>query len=556
MSLLLDALKRAEDAKRAKASAAAGATPASDPSVAAHAEGSSDPSGLGQPPVLDDFQREPSDQTRAAPAPVAPELSMVDFPEVEAAAAEITQQDAPPSNSQPVTAKHTLTLEDVLHRELGIAPLEATEESRLLPTPAATAAFRTTRVKQSTAATSGLVADTNVAKSVRESAAQADIAGVPREKVTDASANKEAIKNAFAVKQAVPASSKAKWALPLVAVVLAAVGSGGWYVWNEMNRFSKPTQAKAGPPSAPKPSPTKSPASAKEATPGAPAELVEEPLPPLLPPEATQVGDEKPKAVAVVAQLTPQQTTVRRLETLPGPAETVPAAGVRLRLATTAPLPAISPVLAAGYAALASADYALAKRRYAEAIASDPNSVDANLGFATAAARSADRADTALAIKHYQRVLEIDPRNSTARAALIVLADPASETDQSRRSSAAKEAELRLVIAQDPAAANAHFLLGNLYAEERRWNEAQVAFFEAARLAPQSGDYLFNLAVSLDQLGQARAAADFYRRALAATLRGQFDRAQVERRITTLATVASDSASAGERNPPEPSKRP
>jgi len=69
-----------------------------------------------------------------------------------------------------------------------------------------------------------------------------------------------------------------------------------------------------------------------------------------------------------------------------------------------------------------------------------------------------------------------------------------------------------------------------------RWHEAQAEYFEAHRLDPGSPETMFNLAVSLDRLGQARAAAGFYTRALDA-VRGQqapFDTAAVRRRLEEL----------------------
>lgn len=78
--------------------------------------------------------------------------------------------------------------------------------------------------------------------------------------------------------------------------------------------------------------------------------------------------------------------------------------------------------------------------------------------------------------------------------------------------------------------------LGNLYASRARWPEAQAAFFEAHRLEPANPDVLYNLAVALDNLGQSRLAADYYRRSLAQA-RGsavQFDARAAERRLADL----------------------
>jgi len=78
--------------------------------------------------------------------------------------------------------------------------------------------------------------------------------------------------------------------------------------------------------------------------------------------------------------------------------------------------------------------------------------------------------------------------------------------------------------------------LGNLYAAQARWAEAQAAYFEAHRLDPGSAEIAHNLAVSLVHVGQRRLAAGFYRRALEGA-RGRvppFDAAAVARRLAEL----------------------
>lgn len=72
--------------------------------------------------------------------------------------------------------------------------------------------------------------------------------------------------------------------------------------------------------------------------------------------------------------------------------------------------------------------------------------------------------------------------------------------------------------------------------------EAQQAYFEAYRLESDNADYLYNLAVSLDHLKQARLALDYYQKALAARSKagGQFDPAAVSRRIKDLSTESGN----------------
>ena len=196
-----------------------------------------------------------------------------------------------------------------------------------------------------------------------------------------------------------------------------------------------------------------------------------------------------------------------------------------LKLTRTLDAPRVQPEVAQGYEALRRGDLVLAKSRYEAALAVDAFNIDASLGLATIAARSGDRAGAAT---HYRRALELDAKNASALAGLASLAD------YSRPESL--EAQMRADLTRHPQSAPLHFALGNLYASQSRWSDAQAAYFEAHRFAPDDADISYNLAVSLDHLGQSRSATDFYQRALAAG-RGQaaqFDRAQVQRRLAEL----------------------
>jgi Tfp pilus assembly protein PilF len=196
-----------------------------------------------------------------------------------------------------------------------------------------------------------------------------------------------------------------------------------------------------------------------------------------------------------------------------------------LRLSQTSQPPRVPNEVAAGYEALRNGNLVQARRGYSAALASDPSNVDALLGLATVEARGGNPTAGA---SHYRRVLDLDPRNATALAGL------ASLTDFSRPE--AIESQLRGDIARYPQNPALRFTLGNLYASQSRWSEAQLEYFEAHRLDPASADIVFNLAVSLDHLGQRRVASEYYRRALAAarTQATQFDPAPVERRIAEL----------------------
>ena len=206
-------------------------------------------------------------------------------------------------------------------------------------------------------------------------------------------------------------------------------------------------------------------------------------------------------------------------------AAAMPAAAPPLRLERSAERTRVSPELLSGYEALRSGDLAAARRSYASALGADPGTIDALLGLATLEARSGNRA---AATVQYRKALDLDPGNSTALAGLAALADFSRPE--------ALETQLRAEIARDSGSAALQFTLGNLYASQKRWGQAQLAYFEAHRLDPAGPDILHNLAVSLDQMGQRRLAAENYRRALeAARLQAaQFDPASVARRLEEL----------------------
>jgi Flp pilus assembly protein TadD len=80
-----------------------------------------------------------------------------------------------------------------------------------------------------------------------------------------------------------------------------------------------------------------------------------------------------------------------------------------------------------------------------------------------------------------------------------------------------------------------YYTLGNLYADQNRWSDAESAYFEAFRREPANGDYAFNLAVSLDQLHQREGALRDYEAALNLAGSGsRFSRDQAQARIRQL----------------------
>ena len=189
----------------------------------------------------------------------------------------------------------------------------------------------------------------------------------------------------------------------------------------------------------------------------------------------------------------------------------------------------IDPAVAAGYAALAEGNVEVARDQYSRALASDATNRDALLGMATIALRGGN-SNAAQGL--YQRVLEIHPRDAYATAQLLTL--------RSGSEAAGAESRVKSLLANEPDKAGAaplHFALGNQMAAQNRWPEAQQAYFNAFAAEPDNPDYCFNLAVSLDHIRQPKLAFEHYARALelAQKRRPGFDVARAKARLDQLA---------------------
>lgn len=180
--------------------------------------------------------------------------------------------------------------------------------------------------------------------------------------------------------------------------------------------------------------------------------------------------------------------------------------------------------LTAAWTAFQAADYAGAEALWREVRAAEPANVDALLGLGALAARGG-RLEEAREL--YQAVLLAEPRNAAAISAMSML--PASGSRN------LDESTLKNLLRDQPGAGNLHFALGLQYVAQGRWPDAQIAFFDAVRTEPANADYAYNLAVSLDQLGQSAPAAAYYQRALElATASALFNTGAATERLSTL----------------------
>lgn len=194
-----------------------------------------------------------------------------------------------------------------------------------------------------------------------------------------------------------------------------------------------------------------------------------------------------------------------------------------IRIRQSAATNQLNPTLGKAYQSFLSGDTGTAQQQYQKVLQQEPNNRDALLGLAAIALKQKQAGQ---AVAYYGKLLDLDPADPEALAALIGLQ---GQTDPTQ-----SESRLKKVLLQNPQADAAHFALGNLYAQQSRWAEAQQSYFRAYGSAPGNADYAFNLAVSLDHLNQGKLALDYYQRALAQPGPANFDKLSVQTRIKEL----------------------
>lgn len=246
-----------------------------------------------------------------------------------------------------------------------------------------------------------------------------------------------------------------------------------------------------------------------------------QPEPPPAPPLAA--------ASAPVVPTTTERAPIEASSGMVAMAETSPQFDVapgEIRISRSKGVDEVNRQVMEGYAAYQSGDYGRAESIYGAVLARAPEQRDALLGLAAIAMLRGDRQQAA---EHYGRLLRLNPKDTVAATALVAL--------RRQDNAVADESHLKLMLEQTPQPAYLHFALGNVYARQARWAEAQQAFFDAYRQAPDSADYAFNLAVSLDHLGSREAALTYYRKSLDLSDRqpANFAPSQAMSRIDSLA---------------------
>jgi tetratricopeptide (TPR) repeat protein len=323
-----------------------------------------------------------------------------------------------------------------------------------------------------------------------------------------------AAQNVFQAKQ--PQQNRNFLIIGGMVTLIAVAGIGGYFWWQLQPKGGlapSPATARTTPP-------PPAPIAAAPATPPQPAAT---PAPPAAPaPSAvTPRGGEDKQPAAASPALTFAE---KRPAAKPAPAAAVaaePESPIRI---TTGRLK-VNPQVASAWQAFQSGDLAAAQRDYQAVLKSEPKNVDALHGLAAISLR---QGQYEAAEDLYLRALEADPKDAAAQAGLIGLRGQVDPVQS--------ESRLKNLLAGQPDSPSLNFTLGNLYAQQGRWNDAQQSYFRAYTGDGENPDYQFNLAVSLDQLRQPKLALQYYQGALAAAAQrpAAFDRKQVAGRISEL----------------------
>jgi len=178
-------------------------------------------------------------------------------------------------------------------------------------------------------------------------------------------------------------------------------------------------------------------------------------------------------------------------------------------------------------------DYDSAEVSYRNVLKELPENRDALLGLAAISSR---KGQLRQAYDNYLEILRLYPGDSVAEAALINFQ---RDGDYARN-----ESILKTFIQREPENSFLYYSLGRLYAAQIRWPEAQQSFFNAYNIETSNPDYAYNLAVSLDHIGQQQSAIDYYNAALGLANQSSggsasisFDRAVIISRINALSSL-------------------
>lgn len=346
------------------------------------------------------------------------------------------------------------------------------------------------------------------------------------------SQTQQAASQVFAAKSKQQQNTAMLWLVLLVVVLLLLLGGFYYYLESLKKPELIPTTGGANPSLTNSLPPTASPILSIDPEQRMVPELQAEPVIQSAesPVAAVQATTVQPGAMEeLAARPSPASVPATKPEPAPKPVvfgDEPPAIPREVQVTRNTPEPAINPHLLEGYNAFQRGDDVAAQRAYRNVLQTDIRNIDALLGMAAIAARQSRVQDAA---GWYARVLEIEPRNSFAQAAMASLMgqlDPVSN-----------ETRLKNMIAQQPDAAHLHASLGHLYVTQQLWPQAQQAYFEAHRLDARNPEHAYNLAISMDHMGKPALALQYYQLARSLAMQSPspaLDLATLEARIQQL----------------------
>ncbi len=200
------------------------------------------------------------------------------------------------------------------------------------------------------------------------------------------------------------------------------------------------------------------------------------------------------------------------------------ASGAALEIRTSSRIADKDKWLREAYEAYLAGDDARALKSYNRVLDVDPRNRNALLARA---AINLQNGETAAAIADYRALLEANPKDSQAMSSLLAVANVSPQE---------AESQIKIMLREEPESPHLNFALANAYGAQNRWQEAQAHYFAALQNNPDDPNYAYNLAVSLEHIAKPKVAIAYYQRALENFDKGlaTFSREVVDQRLETL----------------------
>jgi len=187
-------------------------------------------------------------------------------------------------------------------------------------------------------------------------------------------------------------------------------------------------------------------------------------------------------------------------------------------------------LLADAYDAYRVGNYGKAAVHFQNALNSDSKNIHAYLGLG---AIDVINKNYSSAVRSYEKVLSLEPNNLNALEAIANLSGLVPLNEEWER-------QLFTMAEIYPKSAVLQNACGNSFARKNDWLAAQQNYFNAHANMPQNPDYMVNLAVSYDHIGEYKLASQYYTQAMAyvGKTKVSFDTNQVKARLVSIRQLA------------------